>query len=200
MTANPLAILRHNAQILGWVSHGCPVPPPPAVKRRILAAYQQKHDLQVFIETGTFKGDTLDEMAGRVKRAISIELSDEFHARARKRFEGRKNIELLHGDSGDVLPPLVASLREPALFWLDGHYSAGDTAHGIEASPISRELDSILASPVAGHVVLIDDVDQFSDQGGYPEIGRLITSLTAHGRFHCRIEANILILEPRKAA
>lgn len=196
---NPLAILRHNAQILGWVSQGCPVPPPPAVKRRMLAAYLQKYGLQVFIETGTFKGDTLDEMSSRVKRAVSIELSEEFHARALKRFEGRKNIEVLKGDSGDVLPPLVATLTEPALFWLDGHYSAGNTAHGVEASPISRELDCILASPVPGHVVLIDDVDQFSEQGGYPEIGRLITSLTQQGRFACRVEANILILEPRQS-
>ena len=200
MKTNPFAILRQNAQILGWVSQGCPVPPPPAVKRRLLRAFQRKHNLPVFIETGTFKGDTLEDMASHVKRAVSIELAAEFHARAKKRFASRQHVEVLHGDSGQVLPPLVADLTEPALFWLDGHYSGGDTAHGEDASPISRELDAILASPVPGHVILIDDVHEFTGAGGYPPIGRLLTTLANEPRFACRIEANILILEPRNRA
>lgn len=196
MTANPLAILRQNAQILHWIGQGCPIPPPPAVKRRLLAAHLKRHGLKTFIETGTFKGDTLDQMSRLVDRAVSIELSDEYFERARQRFARRAHIELLKGDSGEALPPLVARLREPALFWLDGHYSAGRTAHGTEASPISRELDSILASPVQGHVVMIDDVADFNGQGGYPPIGELLTTLARDGRYSCRIEANILILEP----
>lgn len=198
MPANPLAILRQNAQILQWIGNGCPVPPPPAVKRRMLAAYMKKFALKVFIETGTFKGDTLDEMARLADRAYSIELSDEFFARATERFAKRANITVLHGDAGDVLPPLVAELTEPALFWLDGHYSAGTTAHGVEASPISRELDAVLASPVSGHVILIDDVAEFVGEGGYPEIGTLLTALAKEGRYTARIEANILILEPKQ--
>lgn len=199
MPANPLAILRQNAQILHWVGAGCPVPPPPAVKRRILSAYMKRFGLKVFIETGTFKGDTLDELARLADKAYSIELSDELHARALTRFAKRANISLLHGDAGDVLPPLVMKLSEPALFWLDGHYSAGETAHGAQASPISRELEAVLASPVSGHVVLIDDVAEFTGQGGYPEIGRLLTALARDKRYAARIEANILILEPVQA-
>jgi hypothetical protein len=199
MAINPLAILKENAQILHWVGAGCPVPPPPAVKRRVLAAHLQRHGLKVFIETGTFKGDTLDRMARHAERAYSIELSDAYFARANERFAKRSNITVLHGDAGDVLPPLVAQLEEPALFWLDGHYSAGSTAHGVEASPISRELEAVLASPVSGHVVLIDDVAEFTGQGGYPEIGTLLTALARDGRYLTRIEANILILEPSQA-
>lgn len=187
---------RSIAQILRWVVEGMPSPPIPPAKRRIILSYLRKHGLDTFIETGTYKGDTLAAIAATGVRAISVELSREYFDRANQRFAGRANVELHQGDSGEVLPRIVATLSKPALFWLDGHYSAGKTAHGELASPISDEIRCILDSPVEGHVVLIDDAHEFDGQGGYPELGRFLTSIAENGRFRTTVHANIIVLEP----
>ncbi|MCA0400707.1 MAG: class I SAM-dependent methyltransferase [Proteobacteria bacterium] len=189
--------LRANAQIRRWVREGMPLPPVPAAKRRIILGLLAKHGLKTFVETGTFKGDTLACVAARDIRAISVELSHEYFNRANQRFNGRPNVELHQGDSGEVLPRIVATLNEPALFWLDGHYSAGGTAHGELASPISAEMQSILHSPIKNHVILIDDAHEFTGEGGYPELGRFLSSIAADGQYRTSIHANIVVLEPR---
>lgn len=188
--------LRSVAQVFRWVMDGMPLPPVPAAKRRIIHAMLARHGSRVFVETGTFKGDTLASIAATGLRSISVELSREYFDRANQRFAGMKNVELHQGDAADVLPRIVATLNEPALFWLDGHYSAGETAHGALASPISAEMRCILDSPVPGHVILIDDAHEFTGEGGYPELGRFLTSIAETRRFTARVHANIIILEP----
>lgn len=188
---------RNAAQIFRWVMAGMPNPPAPAVKRRLIHRYLDAYGFGTFIETGTFKGDTLASVAETGIRSISVELSPEYFDRANQRFAGRNNVELHQGDAADVLPRIVALLKEPALFWLDGHYSAGETAHGAQASPISTEIRCILESPIEGHVVLIDDASDFVGEGGYPELGHFLTTITRHGRFRPFVTANIIVLEPK---
>ena len=188
--------VRNIAQITRWVLAGMPIPPVPAAKRRIIHACLERHGLKTFIETGTFKGDTLASVAATGIRSISVELSPEYFDRANQRFAGIRNVELHQGDAGDVLPRIVATLQEPALFWLDGHYSAGQTAHGVLASPVSAEVRSILDSPVKGHVMLIDDANEFTGEGGYPELGKFLTAIAETGRYRTCVNANIIIIEP----
>lgn len=192
-----LSNLRGIAQIIRWYGRGMPLPPVPAVKRRLLRHYGKVHGLKVFVETGTFKGDTLAAMAAEGMRAISIELSEALFKRAENRFAGNPRVALHQGDSGEVLPRIIASLEEPALFWLDGHYSEGQTAHGALASPISAELATIFDHPVKGHVILIDDAHEFTGQGGYPELGRFLTSISEDGRYRAIVHSNVIVLEPR---
>jgi hypothetical protein len=76
---------------------------------------------------------------------------------------------VLEGDSERRLPEVLAALDEPALFWLDAHYSADDTARGSTDTPIEAELQAVLRHPVRGHVILVDDVRSFG-RGDYPSI------------------------------
>jgi hypothetical protein len=191
--------VRNIAQITRWVLAGMSIPPVPAAKRRIIHACLKRHGLKTFIETGTFKGDTLASVAETGIRSISVELSREYFDRANQRFAGVRNVELHQGDAGDVLPRIVATLQEPALFWLDGHYSAGETAHGVLASPVSAEVRCILDSPVKGHVMLIDDANEFTGTGGYPELGKFLTAIAETGRYTTCVNANIIIIEPVEA-
>ena len=78
----------------------------------------------------------------------------------------------MQGDSGNVLNQLVPELNSAALFWLDGHYSGGQTAKGEKECPIYEELKSILASSLE-HIVLIDDARLFIGQHDYPTIEEL---------------------------
>jgi hypothetical protein len=160
-------------QIEEWQRSGCPSPPPHIVKQRIISEYQQKYGCTTLVETGTFLGDMVEAQKARFLKIISIELGVDLFEKAKKRFKHDKNVILIQGDSGKVLPKIVEGLSEPALFWLDGHYSAGITAKGDKECPIIEELDAILRGNPCNHVLLIDDARCFIGQGDYPTIERL---------------------------
>ena len=65
---------------------------------------------------------------------------------------------LIQGDSGVELGNLVGKLSGPALFWLDGHYSEGETAQGPKDTPIFEELEHIFSARRDGDVILIDEI------------------------------------------
>ncbi|HEX9365349.1 MAG TPA: hypothetical protein VF921_01915 [Vicinamibacterales bacterium] len=159
--------------VLQWRLAGRPVPPPPSVKHAIVKDYQRRFGPRVFVETGTFAGGMIDAVRDRFDRVISIELDPGWHGRAVERFRADPRVTLLLGDSGVRLKEVLGSLREPALFWLDAHYSGPVTARGAIDSPIVGELEAIRAHPVAGHVVLIDDMRDFNGLAGYPTVDAL---------------------------
>ena len=168
----PLTEQRINLQ---WRLAGRPIPPPPFVKQAIVKDYQRRFGIRVFVETGTFAGDMIDAVKPRFQRIVSIELDPGWHARAVERFRSDTHVSLLQGDSGVRLKEVLASLTEPALFWLDAHYSGPITARGVVDSPIAQELEALRAHPVKGHVVLIDDMRDFTGRGGYPTVDELVT-------------------------
>jgi hypothetical protein len=162
---------------LQWHLAGRPVPPPPLVKQAIVRRHLHRFGLRTFVETGTFAGEMTNAMRGHAARIVSIELGDQWYARAVERFRGCPDVELLHGDSGTRLAEVLTTLGEPALFWLDAHYSGSLTARGLLDSPILPELDAIRAHPVRGHVVLIDDLRDFNGENGYPQAAELVAWL-----------------------
>ena len=118
-------------------------PPEHTVKRRVLREYATKYGLRILVETGTYKGDMVEAMRGHFDHIYSIELSDTLHRECRTRFHGIKGIHLIHGDSGVELGKLMKRIQQPALFWLDGHYSGKITARGLKDTPIREELEHI---------------------------------------------------------
>src|SRR5512140_1974406 len=106
------------------------------------------------------------------ERIWTIELNAAFARRAAHRLRRYANVEVLEGDSTTVLPALLARVREPALFWLDGHWSGGLTARGEKDTPLLAELAAIAESGVRGHVVLIDDA-RCLGTGDYPALAEL---------------------------
>ena len=148
-------------------------PPPHKVKQKAIADYQQKYGYKVLVETGTFLGDMVEAQKKRFSKVISIELGVDLFVKAQKRFENDKNVTIVQGDSGKVLPKVLADINEPAIFWLDGHYSAGATAMGDKECPIFEELESIFNGRQFDHILLIDDARLFVGQGDYPTIEKL---------------------------
>jgi hypothetical protein len=164
----------------------------------ILASYLRNYRLKQFIETGTHLGDTLSYIAyDKAVKCISIELADAYYSEAKRRFATYQNVNLLHGDSGSLLPECVKGLREPTLFWLDGHYSGGTTAKGGADTPISAELTAILDSPIKNHIILIDDARCFTGTNGYPCIDELMKMVREHGRYDIEVSADIIRLTPK---
>lgn len=155
---------------LAWRLAGKPLPPPNIVKQHIVIGYQKRYQLRTFVETGTYAGEMVHAVSPYVERVISIEVAPALHAQAVRRFAGQDGVRLLLGDSATLLPAVIASLDEPALFWLDGHYMGGESGRGADDTPIVAEMTALLAHHVTGHVVLIDDARLFDGTGGYPRV------------------------------
>lgn len=172
---------RHGAASLAaWEREGRPVPPPHAHKQRVVCEYASRHGLRAFVETGTYLGDMVEAVRSKFGEVYSIELDPALHRRAAERFAAKRNVRIVLGDSGKILPEVLASVSAPALFWLDGHYSADITAKGDKDTPIASELASIARHPVKGHVILIDDARCFNGSNDYPTIDELKSMASAY--------------------
>ena len=130
-----------------WRMRGRPPPPPHVVKQLVILGYQHRRKLHTFVETGTFTGEKwVDAMRPYFSRIVSIEMAPDIHEAAVRRFQGDSRVELLLGDSSILLPRLLEQIREPALFWLDGHFMGGTTARGQDDSPVKA---GALSPPVS---------------------------------------------------
>ncbi len=189
---------RSEREYRAWQLTGRPVPPPPTVKHRLLRAVGREFKLRTLVETGTFFGDTISALMGDFDRLYTIELSDDYYQHAVKRFARASKVRLLHGDSGVLLKQVVAELEQPALFWLDAHYSSGNTALGESYTPAREELGHILGDGKSGHVVIIDDERDFAKSAEYPRTEALIQQVKdVWPHVEVNIHFDCIILTPR---
>lgn len=170
---NWLRALKHARELRRWERCGKPVPPPHVVKQRTIRSFADRFGLQVLVETGTYYGDMVEAMKRRFKRIYSIELDTQLCERATKRFQRDRHVKIIQGDSGIELGKIVGQLDQPALFYLDGHYSGGTTAKGTGDTPIYEELAHIFNARERGHVIVIDDARCFGTDPAYPSIEKL---------------------------
>jgi hypothetical protein len=159
-----------NYQYKVWKNNGCPIPPPHIVKQLAIKEYQSISGYTCLIETGTYKGAMVEAQKSSFKSIFSIELSAELYEKAKTKFKKDKNVTIVQGDSSKELPKVLRSINEPAIFWLDGHYSAGITAKGEKECPIYEELDAIFKNSKFNHILLIDDARFFNGNHDYPTI------------------------------
>lgn len=166
--------LYREERVRKWEAQGKPVPTPHEIKQMIIEDFQASSGYTTLIETGTYLGDMMEIQRPNFKRLYSIELSESLWKRAVKRFEKSPQVTILQGDSGKVLPIITDNLTEPAIFWLDGHYSAGNTALGEKECPIFEEIDSIFKRDAQlDHLLLVDDARLFVGKNDYPKVDEL---------------------------
>jgi hypothetical protein len=174
-------------------------------KRILIKEYRLKNNSKIFIETGTFLGDTIDLLKNDFEKLISFELSEELAIKAKKRFTNDINIKILHGDSGKLLANVLNEISDPCLFWLDGHYSSefwiGDefirTAKGDKDTPILEELKAILKHPIKNHIILIDDARCFTGKGDYPKIREIKKKIKdSNPNYHIKVKNDIIRISP----
>jgi len=137
--------------------------------RKIIRDYQEKTQFEVFIETGTYLGETIESVHKYFDKSYSIELSEKLGARAKNKFLKESSINIYVGQSEKCLPEILNELNKPAIFWLDAHYSEGFTAKGPTDTAILSELDAIKSHSIKNHVILIDDMRSFRTEA-YPDI------------------------------
>lgn len=128
------------------------------IPRELVASLSQNHGIRAAIETGTFHGLSAQSLQKIFDRVWSIELSTESWQRVNDRLGHLEGITFLNGESSDVMPGVLATLDEPVLYWLDGHWCEHAGPSEIKQCPILDEIEIVDAHPHAARsCILIDD-------------------------------------------
>lgn len=168
--------------------------PPQSVKLAVIRHNLSKPSPRVFIETGTYYGDTVAAIKDLYASVISIEVDEALYQKACARFASDKNVRIVHGDCACELSAILATLHEPAVFWLDGHYSGGETGKGEIEDPILVSLNQIAALPAQQHVIFIDDARTFDGREGRPDISAVFNCIKKiDARYIIRVQNDIIV-------
>lgn len=137
-------------------------------KHYLLTEYAKLYGPKIFIETGTYRGDTVKAMlkTSLFEQIHTVDIYEDRVENAQQRFASFRFIHCWHGDSAVVLPDVLAQIKEPALLWLDAHHSGKQIARvkGLIETPIKAELQAVLQHP-HDHVILIDDASYYKKYG-----------------------------------
>src|SRR6478735_6346126 len=80
------------------------VSPPAIAKQRHLLHALEARDHRIFVEAGTYKGETTAFFVPHADQVISVELHPGLYAAAQLRFADAPNVTLVHGDSLVEIP------------------------------------------------------------------------------------------------
>ena len=192
---NIAKVIWNSKALSKWGNRGWSDFAPQFVKEKIFEKYALPD--AIWIETGTFRGKTTRFLSRLASQVYTIEAAEKYYENARKRFSGT-NVKVLHGLSEEVMPGLLPGLSGDICFWLDGHFSAGDTFEGAKHCPVEDELDCIAQNmgQFSRVSILIDDVRCFlpseTSYRDYPTLDFLVDWCRTHG-FEWRIEQDIFI-------
>ena len=189
---------------LKWFTRKFDSPAPNFVKWDVLMRWGSQ---SLWVETGTYLGETTAFLSKSASKVISIEPSSDLAARASAKFRNTSKVKIVQGTSEQVLNETLRSLnhleKSDLNFWLDGHYSAGITYLGDIECPIPEELSIIDRHLLANQkiTILIDDVRSFSPAGetrnGYPSLSYL-AEWADFRKLFWTIEHDIFIMTNRR--
>ena len=170
-------------------------PPPDWLKHKVIL--ENSFSNSTFIETGTFRGSTLLAVRNKFKKIYSFEPSKKFYTFSKIKLKKFTNIKILNKTSEDGLSILLKKIQGNVIFWLDGHYSGGETFQGESKTPIKYELDTIskFIKNFKNLIIMVDDYRLFGVKP-YPSKKYLINFCKKHG-YSYKIECDIFIIKSK---
>lgn len=171
-----------------------------SIHREFALVLKKRFDLDVFVETGTFRRDATAWAAKNFSRVYTVDVFKNYVDGAIKTTcKGLENIEFFLGQSDKVLPEILGDIHQPALVFLDAHWG-GDLHYEkpeVEC-PLLGELDAI-AKNNHNHILMIDDARLFIPPipepltpGKWPTIGEINSKLEKMGYFIIIIDDTII--------
>lgn len=148
--------------------------------RQLILAFQRRLGIDVFIEGGTYLGSTAAWASAHFPSVITIEAAEPLYQKAKNLNSRLFNVDFRHGETTNELPHILRALERPAVFWLDSHWSGGETFGEFNKCPLIEELSLILSNKL-DHLVLIDDARLFlnPDSEKWPNIAAITQSVEA---------------------
>ena len=165
-------------QLIDFIDNKFRPPCPNVIKWETLLRHAPSN--ATWVETGTHIALTTEVLSKNSKAVFTIEPSEHFFELARKKFHDVSRVTVLHGVSEEILPKLLPTISGDVAFWLDGHYSAGNTFKGSKDTPIVEELEAISKNidRFTNITILIDDVRCFDpaneEYASYPSLDYLV--------------------------
>lgn len=159
-----------------------------------------------FVETGSYKGTGIQDLLKepRFTEIHSIELSPKWANHCKEQFAQYPQVHIHEGDSATVLEQMIVDdklPKEPVIFYLDAHYSGGETAGGKEGDngcPVLRELQALSKRNVQGDIIFIDDMRLMGRASWSGMKGSDEYPFTFFDFSHVTLSSIYTALEPRK--
>ena len=192
---------KNRKSLKNWRARNFSPPSPDIIKHQILMNNNLKDSL--WIETGTYYGETTKLLSKISKKTISIEADKNLFETSNKILKNFKNVEILNGKSEDLLDKVISKNLnfKNVCIYLDAHlcqdHLKNTKTFGNEntATPILNELEIITKylPNFEKIVVLIDDIRLFQGKfQNYPNKNTLV-SWCKENNFLWEIEQDIFI-------
>lgn len=181
---------RKEFMTLGMIEH-----------RALVTMIRDTYKVLVFVETGTYKGDTTLWAASQFKRVVTIEAFEWRYNKTKESLPALKNVKFILGDSRIELAKVLLKEPVPAILWLDAHWKNNyEESLGTPGEcPLIDELKAIREDDF----ILIDDARLFSneprlprDENQWPSLDEIKSMLP--GRYIVVWE-DVIIAVPQKA-
>ena len=114
----------------------------PTLDRYIIDKLKAKDNYSIFIETGTLIGETILSMEDNFNKLYTIEIDETLYNNIKKNYN-RNKINFILGDSTVIFQQLLPTIKQNTIFFLDGHYSGGNTGFGKIHVPLYDEISLI---------------------------------------------------------
>ena len=165
-----------------WYKRNFSSPSPEFVKHQVIKKYNLQKSL--WIETGTYYGDTTKILSDIAEKVISIESDKRLYDLAIKKFENSKKINVINGESQNLLEDILKneSYKNLCLF-LDAHTCLDHITNKLISknetleTPIMIELNIIESyiKKFNNVNILIDDIRLFDGKTkNYPHINEIV--------------------------
>ena len=197
--------IKNRKSLKNWKIRNFLPPSPDSIKHQVLI--NNNYSDSLWIETGTYYGETTKLLSKISKKTISIEADKELFETSKKKLKNLKNVELFNGKSEDVLNKLISENLDfkNICIYLDAHlcqdhlkniqtFGSEDTA-----TPILKELEIIKKyyGKFEKINVLIDDIRLFyGNYQNYPD-KNILVDWCKENNFSWEIEHDIFICKKK---
>lgn len=169
----------------------------------LVVALQKRFQIENFVETGTYLGETTQWASNIFNKVHSLEASPKYFKISSDKLKNFQNITLHFGISTDVLPNILKNLNGPSFFWLDAHWSGGDTFRGNSECPLIQEI-KLINSYFDDKFIFIDDAHMFlslppppHNPNDWPKIDEVVFELqTSSTKNYILIYDDVIISAP----
>ena len=197
--------IKNRKSFKNWKIRNFLPPSPDSIKHQVLI--NNNYSDSLWIETGTYYGETTKLLSKISKKTISIEADKELFETSKKKLKNLKNVELFNSKSEDLLNKLISENLDfkNICIYLDAHlcqdhikniqtFGSEDTA-----TPILKELEIIKKyyGKFEKINVLIDDIRLFyGNYQNYPD-KNILVDWCKENIFSWEIEHDIFICKKK---